>query len=339
LCLACTMKGTYADFENCGVTFISPDRDLVQGVAVETPHWLVPYVGWERHANESCGAVNCIQSCVAVLPSDCSGGTMDMSELNKSSRLLVTLQMPEPPIVEVSDVERFVWTTCLSNSTHTVERSECPPNNMTIAGVFNILAALMMIMASLLYLRYRPGHRVNRAKLPNAPWGAVLVHWVCDFWVTVAASIVAQVFAGPLICGFSPLTQFLLKTGLGVAFALFYWDLGQYLIGRLFTSGRYFIVLSLYAASTCGHTAFLAYRPSSIAIVGHHPLMLGLLNFCFSFPKAIVKHRVPVWLKLSKPDPDYVMGWTEVVGPLRNFFPKAIPSETSTNADLPLLQS
>lgn len=35
LCLACTMKGQYVDFEGCGVTFVSPDRNAIQRVAVE----------------------------------------------------------------------------------------------------------------------------------------------------------------------------------------------------------------------------------------------------------------------------------------------------------------
>merc|ERR1712070_1280604 len=70
--------------------------------------------------------------------------------------------------------------------------------------------------------------------------------------------------------------------------------------------GLYGLFLSMTAVG-------LAYTRSIVAVLGHHMLVLGFVNFCLNFPKAIVMSL----LTGAACKPGYRRGWSELLKPLK----------------------
>jgi len=171
---------------------------------------------------------------------------------------------------------------CRSGDHHCEKAHECPPDEIPgfAARLVYIQEAIVMFLVAM-FLAVKCGCVSSQREEVLL----VAIYWYGDFWAGVVANALA-------IMKFTHGMQFSIKfVFLNLTAAQFIefliYDGWLLLLAKVFVCKCLFVVVALALGAMWGVLAVcLAYMPSSVAILGHHVIMLGMFNFFLDILKA-----------------------------------------------------
>lgn len=222
-------------------------------------------------------------------------------------------------LTTVSDVQTLTWTMCNSTDVFPADPSECPPNNVEGMGTVLHWVLWFVIIAFWANMQKNSGPgaaRVQKGKLPAVPWAAVFLYWVCNFWlaITISLLIAAMPSKHP-----TSISHKINTIGVSFVIMVLFWDCLLWLVKK-YCRRHFFQIIALYAFSAGTAALKRAYTPSVVAVVGHHVLILGFINFLLGIPKATAKKVLLALFRCSVLPEGYTMGWYEILTPIADLF-------------------
>jgi len=239
-------------------------------------------------------------------------------------------------LITVVDLPHRQMLQCMAKHLVPVETARCPENQVSDVGQF-FICTVLCIFTYLLFKFF-----CNRHKVRVQYWSLLLTFWLADLAVGLSTGMQGQMYypTGPTNDRLFMQSTFLFNSfiqQLGIAFFFelisFVWpmELLKFILERCCrcTShncrGGTFIIFAGIAGIVNAYTAIaVAYTPASIVVVGHHPLLVGAVNFLLDIPYKFLENRMKrfLWSRCCEKEeqddlelPEYMapeLGWLGV---------------------------
>ncbi|CAE7948986.1 unnamed protein product [Symbiodinium sp. KB8] len=209
-------------------------------------------------------------------------------------------------LITVVDLNASTMTQCLAGHLSSVGGSFCPDDTPSPFGqllLFGIPIFFLACMVVFFCSRRYPTLQF---------WVMLITFWTADLGAGLATGMYAQMFYPTgatkdriFLRESLASSPFVEQLGVAFIFELLTWDWPMQLLKLLLSlscwpcrikrivQGGVFLVAACCLGCGCAYMAVdAAYRPASIVVVGHHPLILGLVNFALDLPWKILERRV-----------------------------------------------
>ncbi|CAE7352653.1 unnamed protein product [Symbiodinium natans] len=257
-----------------------------------------------------------VAACFALLSSSDAkflrwGECLELTEPcgNSTANFVVGLEynLNDPTdLITVVDLNESIMIQCRAGHLEPTDSSHCPDDNDSLLGQLILLGIPSLFLGfALVFFGCR--------RHPNVQfWVMLVAFWTADLGAGLATGMYAQMFyptgaTTDRIFLRDSLAHSVFVDQLGVAFIfeLLSWDWPMQLLKQLLAmscwpchirrtvQGGVFLVVACVLGTSMMYMAVdAAYRPASIVVVGHHPLILGFVNFALDLPWKFLERRV-----------------------------------------------
>ncbi|CAL1154909.1 unnamed protein product [Cladocopium goreaui] len=211
-------------------------------------------------------------------------------------------------LITVVDLPNRRMLECKARHLVPVDTKWCPENQVSEFGQFFIcFTACLFLYLLMLYF-------CNLHKARVQYWSLLLMFWFSDLAAGLSTGMQGQMYYPTgatedrlFMRQTFLLTSFIQQLGIAFFFELisFIWpmEMIKFLLerccgcaGRSVRGGAFIVVTFILGLVNAYIAIAVAYTPASIVVVGHHPLLLGFVNFLLDIPYKLVETRIKRFL-------------------------------------------